>query len=344
MREELKQGNKSIFSIKLYEQIRACLDEGRQVILFLNRRGYSTFLSCRSCGYVMRCEECGISMTYHKARGEVVCHYCGRRTKIPDVCPACGSKYIRHFGTGTEKVEEIAGKTFPDAVIERLDLDTAKRRGSIDAILSRFGKGKTDILIGTQLVAKGLDFSNVGLVGIVAADISLNIPDFRSSERTFQLITQAAGRAGRGTVPGKVVIQSYTPDHYAIQLAARQDYDLFYEAEIKIREQVGYPPFCDILYIILAAETEEEASGGAEKIRQSFLRRVGRDHAVNVLGPRPAPINKASGLYRYQLLIKCTEENWDAYREALWKIKNKVVREKQKEWTLSIDVNPYGFL
>ncbi len=345
MREELKQGNKSIFSIKLYEQIRACLDEGRQVILFLNRRGYSTFLSCRSCGYVMRCEECGISMTYHKARGEVVCHYCGRRTKIiPDVCPACGSKYIRHFGTGTEKVEEIAGKTFPDAVIERLDLDTAKRRGSIDAILSRFGKGKTDILIGTQLVAKGLDFSNVGLVGIVAADISLNIPDFRSSERTFQLITQAAGRAGRGTVPGKVVIQSYTPDHYAIQLAARQDYDLFYEAEIKIREQVGYPPFCDILYIILAAETEEEASEGAEKIRQSFLRRVGRDHAVNVLGPRPAPINKASGLYRYQLLIKCTEENWDAYREALWKIKNKVVREKQKEWTLSIDVNPYGFL
>jgi primosomal protein N' (replication factor Y) len=141
-----------------------------------------------------------------------------------------------------------------------------------------------------------------------------------------------------------VVIQSYTPDHYAIQLAARQDYDLFYEAEIKIREQVGYPPFCDILYIILAAETEEEASEGAEKIRQSFLRRVGRDHAVNVLGPRPAPINKASGLYRYQLLIKCTEENWDAYREALWKIKNKVVREKQKEWTLSIDVNPYGFL
>ncbi|MGI6732822.1 MAG: replication restart helicase PriA [Anaerovoracaceae bacterium] len=344
MREELKQGNKSIFSVKLYAQIRRCLDEGRQAILFLNRRGYSTFLSCRSCGYVMRCGECGISMTYHKAQGEAVCHFCGRRARIPDVCPQCGSKYMRHFGTGTEKVEEIAGETFPDAVIERLDLDTAKRRGSIDAILSRFGKGKTDILIGTQLVAKGLDFSNVGLVGIVAADISLNIPDFRSSERTFQLITQAAGRAGRGTDPGRVVIQSYTPEHYAIQLAAEQDYDLFYETEIRIREQIGYPPFCDILYIILAAETEEEALEGAGKIRQSFLRRVGKDHAVNILGPRPAPINKVDGQCRYQLLIKCSEENWDTYSAALWKIKNKVIKEKQKEWTLSIDVNPYGFL
>jgi primosomal protein N' (replication factor Y) len=344
MREELKQGNKSIFSVKLYEQIRTCLDEGRQIILFLNRRGYSTFLSCRSCGYVMRCKECDISMTYHKARGEIVCHFCGRRAKVPDVCPECGSKYIRYFGTGTEKVEEIAGETFPDAVIERLDLDTVKRKGSIEAILARFGKGKTDILIGTQLVAKGLDFSNVGLVGIVAADISLNIPDYRSAERTFQLITQAAGRAGRGTVPGKVVIQSYTPEHYAIQLAAEQDYDLFYETEIRIREQIGYPPYCDILYIVLAAKSNEEAAEGAEKIRQSFLRRIGKDHAVNVLGPRPAPINKAGGLCRYQLLIKCSEENWEAYRTALWKIKNKVIKEKQKEWTFSIDVNPYGFL
>ncbi len=344
MREELKQGNKSIFSIELYQQIRACLDEKRQVILFLNRRGYSTFLSCRSCGYVMRCKECEISMTYHKAEGQAVCHFCGRRERVPDTCPLCGSRYIRHFGTGTEKVEEMAVEAFPDAVIERLDLDTVKRKGSIDSILSRFGKGKTDILIGTQLVAKGLDFSNVGLVGIVAADISLNIPDYRSAERTFQLITQAAGRAGRGTEPGRVVIQSYTPEHYAIQLAAEQDYDSFYGTEIKIRSQIGYPPYCDLLYIVLGADSEEEAARGMEKIKESFLRRVGREHGKNVLGPRPAPISKSGGLCRYQIIIKCPEENRDSYKSALWKIKNKVAKEKQKVWNFSIDVNPFGFL
>lgn len=344
MRQELRQGNKSIFSVSLYQQIRTCLDERRQVILFLNRRGYSTFLSCRNCGYVMRCKECEISMTYHKAEGEAVCHFCGRKEKVPMVCPECGSKYIRHFGTGTEKVEEMAGEAFPDAAIERLDLDTARRKGSIDGILSRFGKGKTDILIGTQLVAKGLDFANVGLVGIVAADISLNIPDYRSAERTFQLITQAAGRAGRGNDPGKVVIQTYTPEHYAIQLAAKQDYDSFYEAERRIREQTGYPPYCDLIYLVLAAETEEEAAAGAQKIKDAFLRKVGRAEGANVLGPRPAPVNKSAGLSRYQLIIKCTEENRHRYSEALREVKNKVRREKQKVWNFSIDVNPFGFL
>jgi len=344
MREELKQGNKSVFSRELYQQISTNLDEKRQIILFLNRRGYATFLSCRSCGYVMRCSECGISMTYHKSEGDAICHFCGRRTKVPATCPECGSKYIRYFGTGTEKVEELAKEAFPDAVIERLDLDTSKRKGSIDGILNRFAKGKTDILIGTQLVAKGLDFSNVGLVGIVAADISLNIPDYRSTERTFQLITQAAGRAGRGTEPGRVVIQSYTPEHYAIQLASGQDYEAFYETEIRIRERIGYPPYCDLLYIGLAAESDEEAMEGAQKIKEAFLCRVGKDQSPNVLGPKPAPIAKVDGQYRYQLFIKCPPEQQKAYGTALWKIKSKVIKEKQGVWNFSIDVNPFSYL
>lgn len=344
MREELIQGNKSIFSRALYDNMRACLDEKQQIILFLNRRGYSTFLSCRSCGYVVRCEECNISMTYHKAENIAACHFCGRKLSVPEVCPQCGSKYMKYFGAGTEKVEEMAIATFPDAAIQRLDLDTARRKGSAEGILAKFGKGETDILIGTQLVAKGLDFSNVGLVGIVAADVTLNIPDFRSAERTFQLITQAAGRAGRGDKPGKVIIQSYTPDHYAIRLAAKQDYDSFYESEIIIRERIGYPPYSDILYLVLAAETEEDASEGSEKIRNSFLRRVGKVHSANVLGPKPAPITKVGGLYRYQLFIKCPPVYRNMYREALWKIKNKVIKEKNKVWTFSIDINPFGFL
>lgn len=344
MREELKQGNKSIFSLELYRQIRSCLDEKKQVILFLNRRGYSTFLSCRNCGFVVNCKECNISMTFHKTEGEAVCHFCGRKTKAPTVCPQCGSKYIRYFGAGTEKVEEAASEAFPDAVIERLDMDTAKRKGSAEAILDRFGNKMTDILIGTQLVAKGLDFNNVGLVGIVAADISLNIPDFRSPERTFQLITQAAGRAGRGTDPGRVVIQSYTPDHYAILMAKDQDYDSFYETEIKIRERIGYPPYCDIIYLVLSGASEEEAAGGARAIKAAFLKRTGNDHIKNVLGPRPAPISKIGGLYRYQLFIKCSAADWDLYKEALWRIKSKAAKQKKKTWALYIDVNPFGFL
>ncbi|GAB1475706.1 hypothetical protein MASR2M70_05380 [Bacillota bacterium] len=344
MRVELKEGNKSIFSRALYREARSCLDEGRQIILFLNRRGYSTFVSCRSCGYVAQCGDCGISMTYHKSEDQVVCHYCGKRIDAPKTCPGCGSKYIRYFGVGTEKVEEAALETFTDSVIKRLDLDTVSKKGSIDAILKSFGKGETNILIGTQIVAKGLDFSNVGLVGIISADVTLNIPDFRSSERTFQLITQAAGRAGRGDHHGKVVIQSYTPEHYAIRLGAGQDYEAFYGTELKFREKMAYPPFCDIIYIVLAAATDEEAKTGAGKIRDSFLRRVGKEHYMNILGPRAAPISKMGDLYRYQLFIKCAPENWDIYRDAVLGIKDKVSREKSKEWTFSADINPFGFL
>lgn len=343
MREELKNGNKSIFSLELYHQIERCLEDKRQVILFLNRRGYSTFLSCRYCGYVMRCDECSISLTFHKSRNEVVCHFCGNRKKVPRTCPECNSKYIRYFGTGTEKVEEMALQAFPNAKIDRLDLDTSQKRGSIDRIIGRFAKGKTDILIGTQLVAKGLDFANVGLVGIISADISLNIPDYRSPERTFQLITQAAGRAGRGEEAGKVIIQTYTPEHYAIQSASVQDYYSFYKTEIAIRRSLGYPPFSDLIQLIISAEDEELTKDSSEKIKEVFLKRVGAKHKGYILGPRPAPMNKIKELYRYQMLIKCFPEHWELYKEALKDIKTMVVKSKRKVY-FSIDVNPYGFL
>ncbi|MDD2484799.1 MAG: primosomal protein N' [Eubacteriales bacterium] len=343
MREELLAGNKSIFSVALYEKMQAALENKEQIILFLNRRGYSTFLSCRSCGFVVRCNDCGISMTFHKAAGQVVCHYCGRREKIPPACPACGSKYMKHFGTGTEKVEEAARELFPNAIVSRLDLDTAQKKGSTDKILSDFAKGKADILIGTQLVAKGLDFSNVGLVGIVSADITLNLPDFRSSERTFQLVTQAAGRAGRRKKRGNVVLQTYSPDHFAIQTAAAQDYASFFKEEIAVRNQLGYPPYSDLILIVLATKNEEEAGIAAQKVKDAFLRRVGKEHACYVLGPKPAPVNKSSDLFRSQLLIKCMPEHWENYQSALVFVKKKVFDEKEKEWTFSIDVNPYGF-
>ena len=219
----------------------------------------------------MKCRECGISYTYHKSRNEAVCHYCGVHEKVPDKCPVCNSRYLKHFGTGTEKVEEVTRQIFPEYTVDRLDLDTVTKKGSIDRILNSFRKGKTNILIGTQLVAKGLDFSNVGLVGIVSADISLNIPDFRAAERTFQLITQAAGRAGRGSYPGKVLIQSYTPEHYSITAAANHDYEAFYQTECAVRRQVGYPPFSNIFQVIISSENEMEAYEKAVEVTAEFI-------------------------------------------------------------------------
>ncbi len=344
MREELKQGNKSIFSIALYREMKQTLEEKRQVILFLNRRGYSTFVSCRSCGYVMKCRDCGISLTYHKSRNEAICHFCGYREKIPLVCPECGGKYIKHFGTGTEKVEEITREVFPEYHVDRLDLDTTTKKGSIDKILNSFRRGKTNILIGTQLVAKGLDFSNVGLVGVVSADISLNVPDFRSAERTFQLITQAAGRAGRGDKPGKVLIQSYHPEHYAITAAARHDYNTFYQMESMIRRQIGYPPFSDLIQVILSSEVEREAYERCRQVAESFLEEVGEDEAKYLLGPQAAPMNKVKGLYRYQLLIKCFPGKRKEYSRALTKIKLKINTDRKIKYHISVDINPYSFL
>ena len=241
MREELVKGNKTIFSAALIEALGECLNAGHQAILFINRRGYSTFVSCRACGHVEKCNQCDVSMTYHQSDGLLHCHYCGDVRVPPRVCPECGSKFIKYFGTGTQKVEEEVRKLFPDVAVARMDVDTTGAKDAHEKILGDFRSGKTRVLVGTQMIAKGLDFPDVTLVGVVAADLSLHVPDYRSVERTFQLITQVAGRAGRADAPGKVIVQTYDPDHYGIQLAAKQDYRAFYFKEETIRRRGLYP-------------------------------------------------------------------------------------------------------
>lgn len=341
MREELKLGNKSIFSRLLYNEMQECLEEGQQVILFLNRRGYSTFVTCRECGYVMKCPECGISLTYHKAKNAAVCHYCGKMEPLPKTCPECGSKYIRHFGTGTEKVEELTSNIFPDYPIARLDLDTIKLKGSVDKIIHDFRKGKTKILIGTQLVAKGLDFKNVGLVGIISADVILNIPDYRAAERTFQLITQAAGRAGRGDKEGKVVIQTYTSEHYSIEAAAQQNYNMFYKTEILLRTSMQYPPFSDIIQVIVIAKNEQICIEGAQKTMAGVKSELSEGLRNNVFEPQPLMLNNQKEHYRYYILIKCPKGKRGECLNAVEKVKKNVNTGKKQQYTISVDINPY---
>ncbi len=344
MRDELKNGNKSIFSKSLFAAITECLNNKKQIILFLNRRGYSTFVSCRSCGYVMTCKDCGVALTFHKGQNMSVCHYCGHKENTPNICPVCKGKYIRHFGTGTEKVEEKIIELFPNASIGRLDLDTTKEKGSVDKILTAFKKGKTDILIGTQLVAKGLDFANVGLVGIVSADISLNIPDFRSAERTFQLITQASGRAGRGDSVGKVIIQTYTPEHYAIIAAAEHDYKGFYDNELLVRKQMFYPPFSQLIQIMILSEDEKSAEAMSKTIADMIREQMGPMEARNILGPQVAALQKVSNRYRYQILIKVGPDKDVAYAQVIKAIKQKVSLIKGNDLLISVDLNPYSFI
>ena len=343
MRQELKSGNKSMISQALYDEIGENLKQGKQIILFLNRRGYSTFISCRECGTVLECPHCGISLTYHKENDRARCHYCGHEIVPPKKCPDCGSKYIRYFGVGTEKVEETVKEMFPDAAVERLDLDSTKKKGSIDAMLNRFRRGKTDILIGTQLVAKGLDFKNVGLVGIISADVMLHIPDFRSPERTFQLITQAAGRAGRGDEVGRVIIQSYTPENYAVQRAAAQDYYGFYDEEIQLRQLMGYPPYSDLFQVVFAAKREADAKNGAQRWYEQLAGVMSEQDALNVFKPQPAPMNKIKETYRYCMLIKCPQGKRRLYAETLEIIKEKN-KDKKNAYSVTVDINPYSFV
>ena len=348
MREELKQGNRSIFSRSLISHSHLCLEQGKQIILFLNRRGYANFVSCRECGYIMKCQHCGISLTYHRGKNLAVCHYCGHGEAVPKTCPSCSSKYIKYFGVGTEKVEEIAKSTFPQAKVARLDLDTIKSRGSIERILNDFKEGATQILVGTQLVAKGLDFENVGLVGIVAADVSLNIPDYRSGERTFQLITQAAGRAGRGDSQGQVVIQSYTPDHYAIQGAAKMDYPGFYRNELVIRRALGYPPFSDLIEVLFVSKEEELAKNqgkhSEEYLKKAIEEAFGIEELANLYPLAPSVLQRIGAAYRYHMLIRCPKNRRKEYTEMLEAMKSEFVRSKKKDVSISIDINPYSFL
>ena len=278
MRREFERGNRSIFSARLSEELRGCLECGRQAMLLINRRGHSSFVSCRKCGYVVKCAACDVSMTYHRSEDLLRCHYCGAERPVPQTCPECGSPYIKFFGVGTEQVVEEVKRQFPEAAVLRMDYDTTRKKDAHAKILEAFRQGEADILVGTQMIAKGLDFPNVTLSGVVAADMTLNLPDYRSVERTFQLITQMAGRAGRASYPGKVVLQTYEPDHYGIRLAASQDYRAFYLRESAYRRGALYPPFTVIARIVFTAKEEsaaQKAAQTAETELNGFLDRGG---------------------------------------------------------------------
>ena len=350
MRAEMKDGNRSMLSRRLVTEMHRQLDSGRQVMLFLNRRGYSTFVSCRECGYVAKCPTCGLSLTYHRGgrggAGKLVCHYCGHEEAPPEVCPECGSTYVRYFGSGTEKIEETIRTLFPDNTSDRLDLDSIKKKGELKKKLKDFEKGRTDILIGTQLIAKGLDFKNVGLVGIVSADVSLNIPDFRSPERAFQLITQAAGRAGRGADEGKVIIQTYSPEHYAVVMAAEHDYKHFYEAEDKFRKFMMYPPYSDIFQILFTSDVQEAALAGAEKWHSRLEELLPAEDRNNLFQPQEAYMSKIRDTYRYSLVLKCPRGKRHQYAALVYKIRAEEIEEtrrKKQDYNAVVDINPYSF-
>ncbi|WP_342472881.1 primosomal protein N' [Metasolibacillus sp. FSL H7-0170] len=302
MREELKQGNRSMFSTSLIEAMRDRLIRQEQIVLFLNRRGYSSFVLCRDCGTVVQCPNCDISLTYHRYNEKLKCHYCGYDEYVPQSCPQCQSEHIRFFGTGTQKVEEEIYKLFPEAKIVRMDVDTTSHKGAHEQLLDVFASGQANILLGTQMIAKGLDFPNITLVGVLSADTSLHLPDYRASERTFQLLTQVSGRAGRHDLPGEVIIQTYTPEHYAIELAKEQQYEPFYTREMHARHQAGYPPY---YYLALVQVSHEDVMLAAEYAgRVADYLRSNLSFGVAIIGPTTASISRINNRYRYQCLIK----------------------------------------
>lgn len=302
MREELRQGNRSMFSQSLIEAIRLRLEKKEQMVLFLNRRGYSSFVLCRDCGTVVQCPNCDISLTYHRTTEKLKCHYCGYEEHVPQICPQCQSDHIRYFGTGTQKVEEELYKLFPEARVLRMDVDTTKHKGAHEEILETFGAGHADILLGTQMIAKGLDFPNITLVGVLSADTSLHLPDYRAAERTFQLLTQVSGRAGRHDKLGEVIIQTYTPEHYAIDLAKTQEYEPFYEREMFLRRRSNYPPYYFVALIQLSHEDVMMAAEYAGRVADWL--RGNLSNQVAIIGPTTASIARLKNRYRYQCLIK----------------------------------------
>ncbi len=338
MREELREGNRSMFSRVLMEKLKDRLEKQEQTVLFLNKRGHSSFVMCRDCGYVVNCPDCDISLTYHRFSERMKCHYCGYESLVPTQCPECQSEYIRYFGTGTQKIEEELGKVLPEARVIRMDVDTTSKKGAHEKLLTDFGEGKADILLGTQMIAKGLDFPKITLVGVLSADTMLHIPDFRSSEKTFQLLTQVSGRAGRHELTGEVIVQTYTPEHYSIQFAAQQDYDLYYEREMQIRKLHHYPPFYYISLITVSHENLMKVVSVTEKIT-GYIRNSLSPEAI-VLGPVASPIPRIKNRYRYQCLIKYKRE------PQLGRAIKTVLDQYQHEsattgLTISTDVNPY---
>jgi len=307
MRYELADGNRSVFSRMLAAGIAENLRTGEQTILFMNRRGHSSFVSCRACGHVIGCESCSIRYTYHRYTDKLLCHYCGKQERMPKRCPICGSEHIRFFGAGTQKIEAELTEAFSQARVLRMDMDTTSRKNSHESIIARFAAKEADILIGTQMIAKGLNFPGVSLVGIVAADIALHADDFRAAETAYQLMTQVSGRAGRATIPGRVVVQTYSPEHYSIQFAKEQNYERFYAHEIILREQMQYPPFTHLAVILLTGESEKELILTLNTLRE-LMQKVNRRGFFEMLGPAPAAAAKLRNTYRWKLIVKGKDE------------------------------------
>ena len=339
MRQELDDGNRSIFSYALKQEILKNIENGQQTMLFLNRRGHSTFVFCRSCGFAAKCVRCNVTMTYHKADDRLVCHYCGYTVKNFSVCPKCESKHIRSFGLGTQKVEEEVRKEFPNASVIRMDLDTTSYKNAHDEILTKFRDENINILIGTQMIAKGHDFPNVTLVGVLAADTMLNSSDFRSEERTFQLLTQVAGRAGRGNKAGKVIIQTYNMDAYSIQTAIRQDYNLYFNKEIKLREVLKYPPFSHIGVLTFSGINDNDTKEWANATKD-FIQRLNLKHGLGleVFGVNRATISKIKNRYRWKIILK-GPNRLDILR-VLTKVTDKFHKSKVKDIKLNVDIDP----
>ncbi|MBP2097388.1 primosomal protein N' [Enterococcus rivorum] len=340
MRKEIQQKNNSSFSLALQEKIKERLEKKEQSVLLLNRRGYSSFVMCRDCGYVLPCPNCDISLTLHMDTKTMKCHYCGHEERIPHRCGNCGSDKIRYYGTGTQKVEEELQALIPECRILRMDVDTTRRKGAHEKILTAFGNHEADILLGTQMIAKGLDFANVTLVGVLNADTALNLPDFRSSERTFQLLTQVSGRAGRAEKPGEVIIQSFNPEHYAIQLAKAQDYEDFYQKEMQVRHVGDYPPFYFTVQITASHSEEQQAAKQMYEIVKEL--KTGLSNQSILLGPTPNAIMRVNNRYFYQVIIKYKNE------PNLQRILKKILTDTQRATTqglkLSIDAEPMNFI
>lgn len=349
MREELNNGNRSVFSQRLQKEIIRNKETGQQTILLLNRRGHSSFVLCRNCGHVIKCKYCSVSLTYHASGGRLICHYCGYTEKVPGECPKCKSKYIRNFGIGTQKLEEEVKKQFPGTTVIRMDSDTTGYKNSHYDILNKFRNEGIDIMVGTQMIAKGHDFPNVTLVGVMAADSMLHLADYRASERTFQLLTQVAGRAGRGELPGRVIIQSYNTEEFSILAACRHDYKSFYEQEIILRKEMGYPPFTVIAVLMSSAVNDRDALEGSKIIKdiicRIFVKKALPSNKYLILGPMKPPIAKIKNKYRWRLVIKAERDQLDnlicVLREAFDEY-NKVNGRNGAE--LNMDINPTDML
>lgn len=333
MREELKGDNRSLFSDKLKHEIENNLKNKKQTILFINKRGFSSFVSCRNCGYVVECPNCNISLTYHKSNNSLICHYCDYKEKMPDVCPECQSKYIKLFGVGTQRVADEIEHLFPDARVLRMDSDTTAERDAHKKIIDEFQSGNADILVGTQMISKGLDFENVTLVGVLAADMSLFMDDFRAYERTFDLITQVCGRSGRGKEKGKAIIQTYNPQNEILDFSRRNDYKGFYESEINVRSSLEYPPFCEMINITFSGENERECERKIKDFYKSLvdmLKREKYSEFIRVYPPSKAPIYRINGKYRNRIVIKAT------YNKKLYEILHYLA---DKHYTMRTNVN-----